>query len=85
MYELIIPDKIMKTVAKSGNQALIKKLISLGKNPFAYGEPLRGNLQGYFKAKIPPFRFVYLVNEVEKTVTIVTLGTRDKVYKDFNP
>lgn len=79
MYELQIPAKILKEVKRSGNKALVAKLKSLTHNPLAYGEPLKGNLHGYYKAKVPPYRFIYQVDEDQKLVIIVSLRTRDKV------
>lgn len=66
-YKLQIPDGILKKIKKTGNQALIAKIKSLAINPLAYGEPLRENLKGFYKAKVPPFRLIYMVDPENKS------------------
>lgn len=82
MYQLKITKAIEKTLKKSGSPALKKKIQNLLKSPKTYGKPLRGNLQGFWKARVDPFRIVYELDEVEKLVIITKIETRDDVYED---
>lgn len=85
MYKLKITGKLLKMVEKSGSHALVKKLEKILKNPKAYGAPLHGDLQGFYKARVDPFRVIYTIDDVKKLVKVVDIDTRDKVYKHFNP
>jgi mRNA interferase RelE/StbE len=52
----------------------------LAENPHRVGKPVRLELTGYHVARRGSYRVIYLVDDVEKTVTIVKIEHRRDVY-----
>jgi mRNA interferase RelE/StbE len=85
VYDLEIDPKLFKKVKRWGHQGLNKKLQNILKNPKVYGEPLRENLAGFYKARTDPYRILYEIDEPANIVRVIEIGTRDDIYEHFNP
>jgi mRNA interferase RelE/StbE len=57
--------RILKTIRKK-----------LAVDPEGYGEPLRGDLAGYWKLKVEDFRVVYSIKKDVVTVKVLKVGAR---------
>ena len=82
MYQVSIGSKQEKKLGKlkkSGSKAIFKKLESLCQNPYR-GKPLKGDLVGIYSARVDPYRILYLIDKVSKTLIIVDIGLRSDVY-----
>lgn len=83
MYSLIISDKAKKDLKKIDirySSAISKALDKLRKNP-KLGEPLLGKFKGQWKLKFSRYRIIYLINDSEVTVIVVTVAHRREVYR----
>lgn len=69
--------KILKTVYQ---EAIGAALQDIKESPFI-GKPLMRELTGKFSYKMSVFRIIYKVKEKDKTVQVITVGHRSKVYK----
>lgn len=49
-------------------------------NPFA-GKKMKGEWQGFWSARVWPFRIIYTIDKKIITVTVVAIGGRKDVYK----
>lgn len=59
----------------------IRKKLSL--NPKSYGEPLRGELKGYWRLRVGDYRVIYKTREEIIEVLVIKVGIRrdEEVYK----
>jgi len=52
----------------------VEKKLTLA--PEIFGKRLSGNLQGYFRLRIDPYRIIYRIDKHEITVFVVCIGLR---------
>jgi mRNA interferase RelE/StbE len=86
MYTLEVSTKVRKEIKKlhaDSHPQLKKKLQQILKNPKVYGKPLRDSLQGFWRARVDPFRIIYEINEEKKIVILLKVDTRDCIYEEF--
>ena len=53
---------------------------SLAENPYL-GKPLRGALAGLRSLRVGDYRVIYRVNEEERTVILLCVGHRRRIYR----
>ena len=82
-YKLFIKkdaEKEVRSFPKADIKRVIKKILSLPNNPRPSGcEKLKGD-EGY-RVRQGAYRIVYLIDDEEKSVTIVKVGHRRDVYR----
>ena len=73
-----------KELAKLDKQAqlrILKFLTTKTTDPKSSGKALTGNLGGYWRYRIGPFRVIAKIEDEKLTVLIVKIGHRKNVYK----
>lgn len=83
MYHLTLTSrakKDLKTIDKRYSSAIAKAFAKLQANP-KLGQPLSGELRGQWKLKFSRYRILYIIQEHEVMVTVVTVGHRREVYR----
>jgi len=53
-------------------------------DPIDIGKPLKQNLAGMFRYRFGDYRIIYVVNMPERSMKILAVGHRRKVYKKNN-
>ena len=89
MYNVYITKEAVKQCKKQGKAFKIevsKILVQLGENPILpQTEKLTGELKYiysyHFNYTGTAFRLCYLINEKEKTLTVIMVGPRENFYK----
>lgn len=84
MYRLRISPEAkgqLKKAKQLYKAALTSVMEELKEDPFI-GKPLTRELTGRFTFKVGPYRIVYLVNNKDKIIKILTFGHRSTVYKE---
>ncbi len=71
--------ELAKLPPKIQNKVL-RLTFDLAINPI-YGLKLRGELNGLYKVKFPPYRLLYIPNHDQQVVTIVRIRHRQNAYK----
>lgn len=61
--------------------AIIESFRAIAANPKAIGKPLRFELKGLRVARRGPYRVVYAIDDAERTVTVVRVGHRARIYR----
>lgn len=72
--------KEFKSITKKRQLPIGEVIEDLKGNPHA-GKPLTRELTGKFSYRVGVFRIIYKINEMEKTVYVLTIGHRSVVYK----
>ncbi len=83
MYKVIITPqakKQYKRISPSEKPKIKKKLFVLEKGPL-FGKKLSGELAKLRSLRAWPYRIIYLINEKEKTIFIVSILHRKEAYK----
>ncbi|OGK19756.1 hypothetical protein A3D80_03350 [Candidatus Roizmanbacteria bacterium RIFCSPHIGHO2_02_FULL_40_13b] len=83
MFTVIIAPKAkrqLKLIPKRFESVISLIIRELKEDPF-YWKPLTRELIGKFSSKVGPFRIIYIVNEKDKIVNIISVGHRGVVYK----
>ncbi|WP_309492391.1 type II toxin-antitoxin system RelE/ParE family toxin [Candidatus Hecatella orcuttiae] len=57
-----------------------RKIRQLQENPHL-GKPLHGDLKGRYSLTIGNYNVIYAVDEETKTITLIAVGHRKKIYK----
>jgi addiction module RelE/StbE family toxin len=81
--EVIITPKALKQyqhLPKSEQTKIKKRLSLLEKNP-QEGKKLSGKLLGIRSLKAWPYRIIYLINEKQKNIFVITIAHRQGIYK----
>lgn len=84
MYEIVyhrfVEQKDLKRIQK-GNQKKILRSIKkkLTTHPETFGKPLLGELKGYYRLRVDPYRVVNFIEKEKIIVFIIHIGLR----KDF--
>ncbi len=88
MYEIVFDELVIEKDFKSISLPDRKKIIRAVKNKLAadperYGEPLRGDLKGFWKLRVGEFRVIYSIEKKRILVYVAVIGFRrdDEVYK----
>ncbi|MEK7524231.1 MAG: type II toxin-antitoxin system RelE/ParE family toxin [Patescibacteria group bacterium] len=81
MYEIVhhrfVEQKDLKRITK-GNQKKILRSIEkkLKTHPETFGKPLLGELKGYYRLRVDPYRVVYFIEKEKIIVLIIHIGLR---------
>ncbi len=81
--EVIVTPKALKQykhLPKSEQAKIKKRLLVLEQNP-QEGKKLSGKLLGIRSLKVWPYRIIYLIENKEKKIFVVTIAHRQGVYK----
>lgn len=76
IHPLVLKEDLQKLDAASQRVVLKAVRKKLTVDPEGYGEPLRGDLSGYWKLKISDFRVVYSIKKDVVTVKALAVGAR---------
>ena len=79
-------DKDLKPLSKVDRKMIMEAIEDkLGRDPVAFGEPLRGDLKGCRRLRVGMYRVAYQIIHDEVVVLIVKVGKRrdDIVYKEL--
>lgn len=82
MYRLKITPRAKRNLRniRQNYQTAIKLTLEEIKQDPSIGKPLSGDLTGRYSERIGVYRIIYQVNQVDQTVTIISVGHRSKVY-----
>ena len=87
-YRIVVDELVLKKdFRKIGleDQRKIMRAIRqrLATRPKDYGEPLRGELKGFWKLRVGQFRVIYEIHEDQVIVSIIMVGFRrdEEVYR----
>ena len=73
-------EKFYKKLRKDARARVREALINLGDDPHV-GKNLHGDLRGNCSLRVGKLRIVYNISEREKTVCIIAIGPRRRVYR----
>ncbi|MBM4177695.1 type II toxin-antitoxin system RelE/ParE family toxin [Candidatus Gribaldobacteria bacterium] len=83
MYRVELRKKAEKELSKIPliiQRRVSMALVYLSQDPFI-GEPLKGNLKGFFSLHIHPYRIIYSVLKEQVLVIIIRIRHRKDAYK----
>jgi mRNA interferase RelE/StbE len=83
-YRVFLHPKAEGIIRKLGNELrdrLMEKIRELKTDPESKGERLKGSV--FYKLRVGDYRIIYEIRAGEKTVVILFIGPRNKVYDDF--
>ena len=88
MYEVLIDELVLKDDFKRIDLQHQRKIIRavrerLSTDPEKYGEPLRGDLKGYWKLRVGEYRVIYEIRKEQVVVYVIKVELRrnDEVYR----
>lgn len=73
-------DENLKSLPKSEQKKITKKLLLLETDPFA-GKKLSGDYFGTWSLKVWPYRIIYRIDKIKKEVLIGSILHRQGAYK----
>lgn len=73
-------ERQLQKLPKREQIKILKKIIILETEPF-FGKKLKGKFKGLLSFKIWPYRVIYQLKKKLKTIFIVAIEHRQKVYK----
>lgn len=87
-YEIIYYEKAINDIKKIPKDLLssIRKAVEdrLSERPYDF-KPLSGKkYQGLFRLRVGDYRIVYVIDEKIKTVKVLAIDTRGKVYQELD-
>lgn len=83
MYLVVISPKARKRIKEMSkrHQEVIGEIVKeLQEDPLLMGKPLSCNLTGKFSYKVGVYRIIYIINEKDGIVNILSAGHRATVY-----
>lgn len=83
MIKIVFKEEARKKLKKINPKDQLKtltKIEQLEKSPLE-GKLLKGKLNGYRSLRAWPLRIIYIYNQKNKIITIVTIDYREGVYK----
>lgn len=83
MYEVVVTpraEKHYESIPSSKKPKIKKKLFVLEKEPLL-GKKLSGELTKLRSLRVWPYRIIYLINEKNKTIFIVSILHRKEAYR----
>jgi mRNA interferase RelE/StbE len=80
-YSIVVDELVLKKDFRKIGPEDQKKIIRairqrLATRPKDYGEPLRGELKGFWRLRVGQFRVIYEINEDQVVVSIIMVGFR---------
>lgn len=86
-YSLVFTERFKKEVSKLDNSErkllkgwILKHLVDC-ENPRAFGKPLIGNKNGYWRYRVGNYRIIVEIYDSEFIILALTYGHRSEVYK----
>lgn len=83
LHPLVVSEDL-PALDKAAQRKILRILdLKLKQAPADYGEPLRGDLHGFWKLRIGEYRVVYTIHQQTIFVQVVKIGVRrdDEVYQ----
>jgi len=87
-YRIVVDELVLKKDFRKIGPEDQKKIIRairqrLATRPKDYGEPLRGELKGFWKLRVGQFRVIYEIYEEQVVVSVIMVGFRrdEAVYR----
>lgn len=84
----LVFDKDFKKIDPADRKRIIKAIRQkLTSKPKEFGQPLRGDLKGYWKLRVGEYRVIYAIEDKRALVYVVLVGFRRnrEVYKTSLP
>jgi mRNA interferase RelE/StbE len=80
-YRIVVDELVLKKDFRKIGPEDQRKIIRairhrLATRPKDYGEPLRGELKGFWKLRVGQFRVIYEIHEDQVIVSIIIVGFR---------
>ncbi len=72
--------KQLRRIPSRFQNKILQTVRLLARDPFI-GKKLTGDWEGHYVERVWPYRIIYAIDRKKITVTIVTLGHRQGVYK----
>lgn len=84
VYHQLVQKQDFKKISK-GDQKKILRIIhkKLGIAPETFGKPLLGELKGYYRLRIDPYRIIFRVEREKIIVFVVLVGLRKDMIAYF--
>jgi mRNA interferase RelE/StbE len=81
MYKIVIDELVLNKDFKKIDLQHQRKIIRtirqrLMTKPKEYGEPLRGDLKGFWKLRVGEYRVIYEIVEEQVIVSVIKVGLR---------
>ncbi len=83
-YKILFHELVLKNDFKKVSLFDQKKIFraiqkKLAFDPLSFGKPLIGDLKGYYRFRVDPYRVIYRIEKKSVVVLVLTIGLR----KDF--
>lgn len=82
MYTIRITPKAisqLKNIKENHKNALAQTIEDLKENPFL-GKPLEKDLKGKYSYRVGVYRIIYVINQKDKKINIISAGHRSIIY-----
>ena len=86
-YRIVVDELVLKKdfrkIGLEDQRKIIRAIRQrLATRPKDYGEPLRGELKGFWKLRVGQFRVIYEIHEDQVVVSVIMVGFRrdEEVY-----
>lgn len=87
-YRILVDELVLKKdfrkIGLEDQRKIIRAIRQrLATRPKDYGEPLRGELKGFWKLRVGQFRVIYEIHEDQVVVSVIMVGFRrdEEVYR----
>jgi mRNA interferase RelE/StbE len=87
-YRIVVDELVLKKdfrkIGLEDQRKIIRAIRQrLATRPKDYGEPLRGELKGFWKLRVGQFRVIYEIYEEQVVVSVIMVGFRrdEEVYR----
>ena len=87
-YRIVVDELVLKKdfrkIGLEDQRKIIRAIRQrLATRPKDYGEPLRGELKGFWKLRVGQFRVIYEIHEDQVVVSVIMVGFRrdEEVYR----
>jgi len=84
MYKLLLSKRSLKKIKKLHSpvqEQVVSALKEITSDPYQF-KALRYELKGYYRARIGKLRIIYRIDEKGRSVFVVVIEHRKKVYSD---
>lgn len=72
----------LKKLNKDHSKRIINKIKNhLVKDPASLGKPLKGMFKGMYRYRFGDYRVLYIIDNEDREISIMTVGHRKDVYK----
>ena len=82
MYDVTLEEPakdFVRKLDKSQKERIVNKLEKLKENP-RLGKPLTASLAGYWSLRIGDYRAIYIIQDKQLVVLVLSIGRRKNVY-----